>query len=117
MRGKALGLGLMAVLAATAPSASARDWLAGAPVARTALHMHPGKLATEFRSRLRYAQPDGRLRVMVTTKARTPATQRLAAAATTWVRWYPGLPAFYAAVTPPQLARLLDSSAVRFVEP
>jgi serine protease AprX len=108
---------VVAVLAVTTQSAAARDWLAGAPAARAALSAHADKLAAEFRSRLRYAQPDGRLRVMVTTNGRSPATTRLVAAATTWVRWYPGLPAFFAAVTPAQLTRLLASSAVRFVEP
>jgi hypothetical protein len=121
----AIGTVILAALA-LAPQASAQPRSAAVDAWRQAatspsalshaLVAHRGKLGPDFRARLRYAHADGTLRVMVTTRARTAATERLARASTTWVQWYGRLPAFYAAVTPRQLVALLRSHAVRLVE-
>jgi serine protease AprX len=105
--------------ASAQPSSAVSAWTqaaAGPSVLSKALSAHRGKLGPEFRARLRYAHRDGTLRVMVTTRARTAATERLARRSSQWVQWYATLPGFYAAVTPTQLATLLDAREVRRVE-
>ncbi|MDQ1446880.1 MAG: hypothetical protein QOI20_3344, partial [Acidimicrobiaceae bacterium] len=121
----AIGAVILAALA-LAPQASAQPRSAAVDAWRQAatspsalshaLAAHHTKLGPDFRARLRYAHADGTLRVMVTTRARTAATERLARSSTTWLQWYGKLPAFYAAVTPSQLVALLRSRAVRLVE-
>ena len=116
----ALAALMLASQASADPRAAAvsawKQAVAGPSALSHALAAHHGKLGPEFRARLRYAHSDGTLRVMVTTRARTPATERLARRATQWVQWYGELPGFYAAVTPGQLATLLDARDIRNVE-
>ena len=78
---------------------------------------HDAKVPPEFEERLRYALPDGTLRVMVATERRDAQVERFVARATTWLKWYGDAPRFLARVTPSQLEALLDSAAVAFVEP
>jgi subtilisin family serine protease len=84
---------------------------------QSAAAAHESKVPTEFNERLRYALPDGTLRVMVVTERRDAQVESFVAGATTWVKWYSASPRFLARVTPAQLARLLDSDAISFVEP
>lgn len=112
---------VLAVASASGAAATPRqDWTAPASspaeVAAT-LQAQRGKLARRFDAWLRYARPDGRLRVMVTTSGRSAAVERLVGSSATSVRWYPGLPAFLGLVTPDGLARLLASADVVYVEP
>lgn len=74
------------------------------------------KLPEEFTSRLRHAQ-DGLLRVIVAVDRRDARVEDFVAGQTTWVKWYFDNPRFYAAVTQDQLAALLESPAVGFIEP
>src|SRR4051794_18929577 len=98
---------------AQAHAAPAEGW-GGAP--RDALRQHAGKLGPQFAERMRYAQADGTLIVMVTTRSRSAAVERLVRRSTVWVRWYGARPAFFAAVRPAGLAALLHARAVRYVE-
>ncbi|HEX8208043.1 MAG TPA: S8 family serine peptidase [Solirubrobacteraceae bacterium] len=75
------------------------------------------KLPAEFDQRLKYALPDGTLRVIVATERRDAVVESFVADSTTWVQWYGDSPRFLARVTPTQLERLLASSAITFVEP
>jgi subtilisin family serine protease len=79
---------------------------------------HSAKVPSAFGQRLRYALPDGTLRVMVATGRRTATLERLVRANTTWSKWYSAsAPRFLARVTPRQLTTLLSARGVRFVEP
>jgi hypothetical protein len=81
-----------------------------------AIEQHRGKLAPRFAERARHARADGTLVVMVTTRSRSAAVERLVRRSTVWARWYGARPAFFAGVRPEGLAALLDTRAVRYVE-
>ncbi|HEV2813084.1 MAG TPA: S8 family serine peptidase [Solirubrobacteraceae bacterium] len=117
MRPTTLALITAALLAlcGTATATANAAWLT--PAASSALQQHSGKVSSQFHERLRYALPDGTLRVMVVTERRDAQVEGFVADATTWVKWYGTSPRFLARVTPAQLVRLLDSGAIRFVEP
>jgi subtilisin family serine protease len=78
---------------------------------------HGAKVPAEFTERLRYVLPDGTLRVMVVTERRDAQVEGFVADTTTWVQWYGTSARFLARVTPAQLAALLDSPVIAFVEP
>ena len=78
---------------------------------------HGNKVPAEFSERLRYALPDGTLRVIVATERRDAIVESFVADKTTWVQWYGDSPRFLARVTPAQLGALLNSDAITFVEP
>ncbi len=81
------------------------------------MQQHDAKIPAEFGERLRYALPDGTLQVMVAAERRDAQVEQFVAGATTWVKWYGSSARFLARVTPAQLATLLESSAIGFVEP
>jgi subtilisin family serine protease len=78
---------------------------------------HGNKIPAEFDERLKYALPDGTLRVMVAAERRDAVVESFVADSTTWVKWYGDSARFLARVTPAQLETLLASSAITFVEP
>ena len=78
---------------------------------------HGNKLPAEFDERLKYALPDGTLRVIVAAERRDAVVEAFVADTTTWVKWYGDSARFLARVTPAQLAALLDSAAITFLEP
>ena len=106
----ALVAALVALGCAPAAQAGESQW-------RQAVAEHTGKVPAAFDERLRYALPDGTLRVMVALADRDAATESLVAATTTWHRWYGDAPRFLGRVTPAQLKALVASPSVRFVEP
>ena len=104
-------LTLLALILAPAASAATRaDWTG-------AVAGHAEKIPAEFEERLRFALPDGTLRVIVALERRDAEVEAFAARSTTWLRWYSDAPRFLATVTPAQLAQLTASDAVAFVEP
>lgn len=115
MRSTTLLLLTAALLALGGASTAHAAWLT--PAASSALEQHRDKVSVEFQERLRYALPDGTLRVMVATERRDARIQGFVAGATTWVKWYGTSPRFLARVTPAQLVTLLTSPVIRFVEP
>ena len=106
---KVMGVVVALVALVLVPNASAQPrsnavatWkqaVAGPSALSRALTAHRAKLGPAFLARLRYAHTDGTLRVMVTARARTAATERLARRSSEWVQWYLTVPGFYAAVT------------------
>jgi len=116
MRGKWTGAALVAALVAlgAAPGAQA----APKQAFLSATKGHSAKVPDAFGQRLRYALPDGTLRVMVATGRRTTALERVVRANTTWREWYSAsAPRFLARVSPSQLSTLLSTRGIRFVEP
>ncbi|HEX2088264.1 MAG TPA: S8 family serine peptidase [Solirubrobacteraceae bacterium] len=102
-------------LGGTATAHADSSWLTAD--AASAVERHDAKVPAEFHERLRYALPDGTLRVMVVTERRDAQVEGFVAGATTWVAWYGRSPRFLARVTPAQLVTLLDSPVIGFVEP
>jgi subtilisin family serine protease len=82
-----------------------------------ALAQHDAKIPAEFRDRLKWALPDGTLRVMVALAGRDAAAEAFVDRATTWRQWYGDASRFLARVTQEQLVALLKADVVRFVEP
>jgi serine protease AprX len=82
-----------------------------------ALEAHRDKVPAEFNERLKYALPDGTLRVMLVAERRDAATEALAASATTWLKWFSDSRTAYARVTPDHLVTLLAAPQITFVEP
>lgn len=85
--------------------------------ARAAVESHFDKLPVEFFERLRYADSDGTLQVMVALTYRDGAVERFIEANTVELFWYGDDPRFLARITPDQLQALLNSLVVGFVEP
>lgn len=111
------GLSAQPVKSATAGvPAWLREPAASPDVLRTILS-HRAKTPPEFFSRLRYALPDGTLQVMVRLARRTDAVERFVESSTSRLHWYGDGPSFYGRVDQQQLADLLRSDDVRFVEP
>ena len=115
-------LACAAALASAAPAAQASSdgWLSSGtdPAAVVAaLETHRDKVPVEFEERLRYALPDGTLRVMLVAADRDAPTEAFVASATTWLQWFGEDRIAYARVTPDQLVRLLGSPDITFVEP
>ncbi|MEA2435390.1 MAG: hypothetical protein QOG54_2847 [Actinomycetota bacterium] len=75
------------------------------------------KTPDEFFSRLRYARPDGTLGVIVRLVRRDPRSELFASSNTSYIHWYGDEPIFYAHVDPDEVAELLRSPLVKFVEP
>ena len=84
---------------------------------QSAITTYRAKLAREFESRLEHVQADGRLRVMVATTSRSATVRDFVIRTTGSATWYPGMDAFLGTVTPDQLASLLASPHVAFVDP
>jgi subtilisin family serine protease len=106
---------LIALAGASSANAADTSWLTSA--ASSALQQHADKVPAEFNDRLKYALPDGTLRVMVATQRRDAQVEGFVAGATSKVQWYGSSPRFLALVTPAQLVTLLDSPVITFVEP
>lgn len=84
---------------------------------RAALNDHSQKTPVEFAERLKYAQADGSLRLMVALRERDASTEAFVLSATQAVVWYGEGPRFYALATPDDVTKLLRDHRVRFVEP
>ncbi|HEV3000820.1 MAG TPA: S8 family serine peptidase [Solirubrobacteraceae bacterium] len=115
MRSTTAALLAAALLALAGTSTAHASWLTAG--ATSAVQANANKVPAEFGDRLQYALPDGTLRVMVATERRDAQVEDFVAGATTWVKWYGSSARFLARVTPAQLATLLESPVIRFVEP
>lgn len=114
-----LSLGV-ALPSAAAVTDARLEWLATADdvvAVADALRAHRVKVPAEFEERLRYADSDGTLAVMVSLSRRDLSIERFVAENTVEVAWYGNHPRFFARITADQLVPLLRSTVVRFVEP
>ncbi|MGH2729086.1 MAG: S8 family serine peptidase [Actinomycetota bacterium] len=96
------------------------QWVSGAsaPGAVVAsIRRHPEKIPAEFDERLKWADSDGSLQVMVSLAYRDENVESLVAANTVDLSWYGDDPRFLGRITPDQLITLLKSPVVMFVEP
>lgn len=82
-----------------------------------AIAANPEKLPKEFFQRLKWTLPDGTLRVMVALADRNTAIEDFVGDNTTWVQWYGDAPRFLGRVTQDQMATLLNTDVITFVEP
>jgi serine protease AprX len=99
-------------------SAALRAWAGSdAALVARAIARNPAKVPVEFDERLRWADSDGTLQVMVALARRDRLIEALIERATTQLAWYGSGPRFLARVTPRQLAVLLEADVVIFVEP
>ncbi|HET7482972.1 MAG TPA: S8 family serine peptidase, partial [Actinomycetota bacterium] len=120
---------LLALVASLfAPVAAARanvpipttGWIGDADrpaVVMTAIDAHRDKIPVEFFDRLKYALPDGTLRVMVALDHRDAAVESFVRQNTVWAQWYGNAPRFLGRVTQDQMVALLNARAITFVEP
>jgi subtilisin family serine protease len=92
-------------------------WASGTPDLVTAVTQNPDKIPVEFNERLDHQMADGTIRVMVALTQRDAAIESFVGDNTTWVQWYGDAPRFLARVTQAQMATLLGSAVVTFVEP
>lgn len=101
-------------------TAAASEWLAGASdqdAVLEAVTANSHKLPVEFEERLKWADSDGTLQVMVTLHRRDGAVERVIKTNTSKLAWYGDDPRFLARVSPDQLGTLLHARVVVFVEP
>lgn len=102
------------------PSRALQRWTSGAAdpaVVLAAIRRHPDKTPVEFDERLKWADSNGSLQVMVSLVRRDDKVESFVAAHTDDVSWYGDDPRFLARVTPNQLVTLLGAPVVLFVEP
>lgn len=100
------------------PSPALQGWASGAADdVLAAVRRSPDKVPAEFDQRLKWADADGSLQVMVSLTSRDDRVESFISANTVDLAWYGDDPRFLARVTPAQLITLLDSPSVLFVEP
>lgn len=105
-------------VASTDASTALPDWIMDAPFEeRATILSNLHKAPPEFMERLRYARDDGTVAIMGTLIERTSASEAMVRSTAQDLQWYGRSPAFYGRVNQSQMARLLSSTAVMFVEP
>jgi subtilisin family serine protease len=109
-----LSFAVALVCAAAVPVNAAAAWLT--PSATEAVREHSAKVPADF-ARAADAQRTDSLLVLVSVNRRDAGSEALAAGSTLKHQWALATPVFIALVTPAQVADLLDSNRVTFVEP